>query len=47
MDGLDRLKKEVKVLRQIVRNRQAEINQIRAQLRKVEQVNLEIKEGLY
>ena len=47
MDGLDRMKKEVRVLRQIIKNRQSEINQIRTQLRKVEQMNLEIKEGIY
>ena len=39
-------KKTLKVLKAIIKNREDEIKQIRNQLRRVEKINLEIKEGL-
>jgi hypothetical protein len=46
MDMVQKLKKQIKILKRMLTNREGEIKQIRNQLRKVEQLNLEIKEGL-
>jgi hypothetical protein len=46
MEKMDKQKKEIKVLRKLVQNRNREIKMLRGLLQGVEKLNLDIKEGL-